>query len=84
MFSRVYLGYHTIAQVCAGAILGTVLGAGWFWVVNHVLIDYFPLIEESSFGRRFYIKDTSHIPNVLMFEYRNARAARKNAGDKSN
>lgn len=84
MFSRVYLGYHTVAQVCAGAILGTVLASGWYWIVNNVLIRYFPLIEESSFGRRFYIKDTSHLANVLKFEYDNARAARKNAVDKSN
>ncbi|XP_021751580.1 lipid phosphate phosphatase gamma-like [Chenopodium quinoa] len=83
MFSRVYLGYHTIAQVSAGAILGTVLAWSWYWVVNNVFIHYFPLIEESYIGRTFYIKDTSHICNVLKFEYDNARAARKNMIDKS-
>lgn len=77
MYSRVYLGYHTVAQVFAGATLGTVLGAVWFWVVNSVMFCYFPVIEESAFGRMFYVKDTSHIPNVLKFEYDNARAARK-------
>lgn len=80
--SRVYLGYHSVAQVVAGAILGTLLGGFWYWVVTRVLVDYFPLIEDSSFGRRFYIKDTSHIPNVLKFEFDNARAARKNATSK--
>ena len=83
MFSRVYLGYHTVAQVFAGAALGIVLGAAWYWVVNYVLHDYFPAIEESAIGRWFYIKDTSHIPNVLKFEYDNARAARKNVESKS-
>ncbi|KAF3442878.1 hypothetical protein FNV43_RR16796 [Rhamnella rubrinervis] len=82
-YSRVYLGYHTIAQVFAGATLGTFLGALWFWVVNSVLFSYFPAIEESWLGRKFYIKDTSHIPNVLKFEYENARAARKNMVSKS-
>lgn len=83
MVSRVYLGYHSVVQVFAGAILGTVLGAAWYWVVQNVLAGYFPLIEESTIGRRFYIKDTSHIPNVFKFEYDNARAARQNAINKS-
>ena len=53
------MGYHTIAQVFAGAILGAFLGAVWFWFVNSVLIVYFPAIEESTFGKMFYVKDTS-------------------------
>ncbi|KAF3331721.1 lipid phosphate phosphatase gamma [Carex littledalei] len=77
MYSRVYLGYHTVVQVFAGAALGLVLGAGWYWIVNTMLVEYFPVIEESAIGRWMYIKDTSHIPNVLKFEYDNARAARK-------
>ncbi|XP_078159897.1 phosphatidic acid phosphatase (PAP2) family protein [Carex rostrata] len=77
MYSRVYLGYHTVAQVFAGAALGLVLGAGWYWIVNTMLVEYFPAIEESAIGRWLYIKDTSHIPNVLKFEYDNARAAHK-------
>ena len=77
MYSRVYLGYHTVAQVFAGTALGVFLGAVWFWVVNSVLHPYFPIIEESAFGRWFYVKDTSHIPNVLKFEYDMARAERR-------
>lgn len=84
LYSRVYLGYHTVAQVFAGAFLGTVLGAGWFWVVNSWLCCFFTAIEESAFGRFFYVKDTSHIPNVLKFEYDNSRAARENLACKSN
>ncbi|KAK1272001.1 hypothetical protein QJS04_geneDACA022045 [Acorus gramineus] len=76
MYSRVYLGYHTVSQVFAGAGLGLVVAAIWFWVVNSLLVDYFPAIEESVIGRWFYIKDSSHIPDVLKFEYDNARAAR--------
>lgn len=77
MWSRVYLGYHTVAQVFAGAALGLVLGAIWFWIVNNMLVNYFPAIEENAICRFFYIKDSSHIPNVLKFEYDNVRAARK-------
>ncbi|RZC76881.1 hypothetical protein C5167_001004 [Papaver somniferum] len=82
MYSRVYLGYHTVGQVFAGAGLGLFLGVMWFWVVNGLVIDYFPLIEESALGRFFYIKDCSHICNVLKFEYDNARAARKSSAGK--
>lgn len=82
MYSRVYLGYHTVAQVFAGATLGIILGAVWFWVVNSVLFRYFPVIEESALGRWLYIKDTSHLPNVLKFEYEKARAAREDLGSK--
>ncbi|WOL08484.1 hypothetical protein Cni_G17237 [Canna indica] len=77
LYSRVYLGYHTIPQVIAGSTLGSVLGAAWYWFVNTMLKDYFPAIEESAIGRYLYIKDSSHIPDVLKFEYDNARAARK-------
>ncbi|KAM0065588.1 putative phosphatidate phosphatase [Helianthus debilis subsp. tardiflorus] len=77
MWSRVYLGYHTVGQVCAGASLGMFLGLVWFWVVNAKIKKRFLAIEESSIGRWFYIKDTSHIPNLLEFEYENARAARR-------
>ena len=84
MFSRVYLGYHSIGQVFAGAIMGTLLGSAWFWFVNFKLIYLFPVIEESSFGRMFYVKDTSHIKNVLEFEYENARRARKEMAAKNN
>ncbi|XAR50994.1 Phosphatidate phosphatase [Bertholletia excelsa] len=65
LYSRVYLGYHTGAQVSAGAAVGSFLGVGWFWMVNSMLRLYFLAIEESAFGRIFYVKDTSHIPNVL-------------------
>ncbi|KAG8648499.1 hypothetical protein MANES_08G004124v8 [Manihot esculenta] len=84
MQSRVYLGYHTVAQVFAGATLGILLGAAWFWMVNYKLFYFFPVIEESRFGRMFYVKDTSHIQNVLEFEYENARRARKDMAAKCN
>ncbi|GAB4839523.1 hypothetical protein Ancab_029049 [Ancistrocladus abbreviatus] len=83
MYSRVYLGYHTMAQVFAGAVLGMFLGAWWFWVVTNVLSKIFPVIEESALGRMFYLKDTSHIANVMKFEYDNARAARKVMAEKT-
>ncbi|KAJ9184264.1 hypothetical protein P3X46_004008 [Hevea brasiliensis] len=83
MHSRVYLGYHTVQQVFSGAILGILLGAVWFWIVNYKLFYFFPVIEESRLGKMLYVKDTSHIQNVLEFEYENARRARKEMAAKS-
>ncbi|CAH9078206.1 unnamed protein product [Cuscuta epithymum] len=82
LYSRVYLGYHSVAQVLAGAGLGAVLGGAWFWVVNSQIRRHFPAMEETALGRFFYIKDTSDIPDVLRFEYENARAARKHVSYK--
>ncbi|XXG74829.1 hypothetical protein AAC387_Pa07g3447 [Persea americana] len=77
MYSRVYLGYHTVGQVFSGAAIGLFLGAIWYRIVNSYLYRCFPVIEESAIGRYLYIKDSSHIENVLKFEYDNARAARE-------
>ncbi|CAD5186571.1 unnamed protein product [Musa acuminata subsp. malaccensis] len=76
LYSRVYLGYHTVPQVLAGSTLGLLLGAGWYSIVDTMLVDFFPAVEESAIGRFLYTKDSTHIPNVLKFEYDNARAAR--------
>ncbi|KAL5809449.1 hypothetical protein ACOSQ3_030140 [Xanthoceras sorbifolium] len=73
----VYLVYHSVSQVIDGAVVGSCASALWFWVVNTVFSSYFPAIEESWIGRMLYLKDTSHLENVLKFEYNNARASRK-------
>lgn len=77
MYSRIYLGYHTPAQVVAGGIFGMMLGSVWFLIVNVVLVHTFPVLEELPVCKFFYIKDSTHIPNVLRFEFENCRAARK-------
>ncbi|KAJ7976995.1 lipid phosphate phosphatase gamma, chloroplastic-like [Quillaja saponaria] len=77
MYSRVYLGYHTVEQVKAGAIFGTIIAGVWFWVVNSFISHYYPAIEKSRIGKMLYLKDTSHLPNVLKFEYETAIAARQ-------
>jgi dolichyldiphosphatase len=84
IYSRVYLGYHTVAQVIAGSIVGLVLGATWFFIVSKYFVPYFPVIEGTSVCRYLCIKDSSHVPNVLQFEYdncRNSRTERKARSD---
>eukprot|EP00250_Pteridium_aquilinum_P000440 c10483_g1_i1 orf=163-840(-) len=83
MYSRIYLGYHSPAQVVAGGCLGLILGSVWFLIVNVVLVHTFPVLEELSICKFLCIKDSTHIPNVLLFEYENSRAARKLADSKA-
>ncbi|KAJ7536899.1 hypothetical protein O6H91_12G087400 [Diphasiastrum complanatum] len=79
MYSRIYLGYHSKSQVVAGFSAGLMMGSIWFLLINYVVAPLFPWIEQTGLGRALYIRDSSHIPNVLLFEYNNARAARKAA-----
>ncbi|XP_042210574.1 dolichyldiphosphatase 1-like isoform X2 [Homarus americanus] len=44
MFSRVYLLYHSWSQVLWGALLGILLGCGWFTLTHLVLTPLFPVI----------------------------------------
>ncbi|OAE30815.1 hypothetical protein AXG93_857s1180 [Marchantia polymorpha subsp. ruderalis] len=79
IYSRVYLGYHSVAQVIAGSAVGLTLGSAWFVIVNKYLVKFFPTLEGTYFCRYLCIKDSTHIPNVLRFEYDNCREARKTA-----
>ncbi|KAK4293765.1 hypothetical protein Pmani_033565 [Petrolisthes manimaculis] len=73
MYSRVYLLYHSWSQVLCGAIVGVVLGCGWFAVVHLILTPFFPTIASWSVCERLMVRDTSLIPNILWFEYTHAR-----------
>jgi len=77
MYSRVYLGYHTTPQIIAGGSLGLLLGAGWFFLMSNVVSKWFPWLEDTSICQYLRIKDSSHIPDVIGFEYRNSREARQ-------
>lgn len=79
MYSRVYLGYHTTAQVLAGGTLGLMLGTGWFLLMNFVVSPWFPILEDSSLCQYLRIKDSSHIPDIIGFEYKNSREARNSS-----
>jgi dolichyldiphosphatase len=76
MLSRVYLGYHSVTQVLAGGSLGILLGSAWFWVVHHRFSPNFHKYENSKVCRFFRVKDSSHISDVIGFEYRCSRRAR--------
>eukprot|EP00246_Nothoceros_aenigmaticus_P009016 TRINITY_DN24304_c0_g1_i1.p1 TRINITY_DN24304_c0_g1~~TRINITY_DN24304_c0_g1_i1.p1 ORF type:complete len:267 (-),score=15.15 TRINITY_DN24304_c0_g1_i1:481-1206(-) len=75
MYSRIYLGYHSLEQVIAGGTAGIIFGAGWFYVVQRKIAHYFPRLQTWGICRYLLIKDSSHIRNVLLFEYTNSLKA---------
>lgn len=68
-YSRVYLEYHTFDQVAVGAIVGVLLGCIWFFAVHNIFSNYFHFITTCWISEFFMIRDYTHIPNVLLFQY---------------
>ena len=69
-FSRVYLGYHDIPQVLAGAAAGISCAAMCF-TVTCCAAKQFPVWQRSTIGRLLRLKDTWWINDNLLFEYNN-------------
>lgn len=76
-YSRVYLHYHTIAQVVVGAVIGITLGFVWYYFVNYHFIKYAPMIVEHPIGRYFLLRDYGPIPRVIHFQYESELAEAK-------
>lgn len=72
--SRVYLQYHTLAQVICGSVVGFLFATVWFAFTYFVLTPVFPTIVSWRVSEMLLIRDTTLIPNVLWFEYTNTRA----------
>mmetsp|Transcript_22948 Transcript_22948/g.64484 ORF Transcript_22948/g.64484 Transcript_22948/m.64484 type:complete len:215 (+) Transcript_22948:75-719(+) len=76
-YTRIFLGVHTWAQVIVGAMVGAMTAVVWYAaMVRIVRPRIFPWLQTLSISRCFYIKDNSHVPNVLEFEFRNAKKGR--------
>ncbi|CAF1101786.1 unnamed protein product [Rotaria sordida] len=75
--SSVYLHYHTIAQVVAGAFVGIALGCVWYYFVNYYFTKYVPFIIEHPFGKYLLIRDYAPIPRLIDFQYENEYAEAK-------
>ncbi|CAF3235346.1 unnamed protein product [Rotaria socialis] len=68
-YSRVYLYYHTIAQVVVGSFIGTILGGLWYYFINYQFIKYVSFIIDQPLAKYFLIRDYSSIPNIIQFQY---------------
>jgi len=66
---RLYLRQHTNAQVAYGVLIGAALGVCTFAIVHVVLTPVFPMIVKWRICELLLIRDTTNIPNILLFEY---------------
>ncbi|KAL8567052.1 hypothetical protein ACOMHN_027481 [Nucella lapillus] len=78
-YSRVYLEYHTPAQVVMGSLVGVVAGSLWFAFVQLVLTPIFPHLASSPMGEFLMLRDSTLIPHVLWFEYTSSRSEARSA-----
>lgn len=62
-------------QVAAGLALGTALGLLWHGAVCR-LSPHLPALEATWACRVLGMKDSAHLPDVVAFEYENARRSR--------
>lgn len=67
-YSRCHLLYHTEEQVIVGGVLGALLGALWYGVVQTFLVPHFPAAQNWGLLRTFHFKDTTHVPFLHRFE----------------
>jgi len=81
-YSRIYLLYHTWAQILWGAFMGSLFAGIWFATTHLVLAPRFQEVVSWPICEYFLIRDTSLIPNILWFEYANARQESRNRARK--
>ncbi|XP_063529811.1 dolichyldiphosphatase 1-like [Cydia strobilella] len=79
---RVYLHYHTSAQVIVGALVGFLFATIWFALVHRVLTPLFPHLVSLKICEMLMIRDTTLIPNVMWFEYTTTRQEARARGRK--
>ncbi|KAJ2439721.1 hypothetical protein GGF42_007861 [Coemansia sp. RSA 2424] len=73
--SRVYLGYHSVPQVLAGAAVGLAAGLIWYLAVERVLYPS-GLVEallDTSVSRWLLLRDSRGVPDIALAEYRLSR-----------
>jgi dolichyldiphosphatase len=75
--SRIYLGYHTMAQVLYGVVLGAGVAVLWFTLVQVFCEPYFSQIYQWKVSELLLLKDMSRIPNYMWFEYTSVRQETK-------
>jgi dolichyldiphosphatase len=68
-YSRIYLKYHSTDQVAVGLIVGMCFGVAWFILYICYFESLGKAFVKSKFAKFFLIRETSHIPNVALFEY---------------
>jgi dolichyldiphosphatase len=79
MYSRVYLGYHSILQVLVGCLVGGAVAILWYIFSEAYLRPHYAAIAKWRVCQYFLVRDTSAVGDVLSLEYRAVLAANKHA-----
>lgn len=69
LWSRVYLGYHTLQQVGVGFVVGGLAGAAWFAFTFRVLQPQFAFIVRMPLARYLHVRDCSQVEDITGQEY---------------
>ena len=67
--SRVYLGEHSLAQVAVGSLVGGAAAVAWYGCYCLALRPALIPILEHPLLRYFYVRDSSHVADVMRREY---------------
>jgi dolichyldiphosphatase len=81
--SRLYLGYHDVRQVVAGAVVGVVSGIAWHAFTETALRPLFPAIANTSLARFLLVRDCSHVDNIILAEYLAAAPAKRKSAHRA-
>ncbi|ETW01234.1 hypothetical protein H310_06820 [Aphanomyces invadans] len=73
--SRIRLGYHSIAQVLVGATVGAGTGILWYIFMENIAMPMFPAIASWDISQRLFIRDCTHIPDLVVFHHRMTQRA---------
>ena len=72
-YGRIYLGYHTCAQVYWGSGIGCTFALLWFLITQRILTPCYPWICSTRLFEYFLIRDYTDIPDVMWFDYFHAK-----------
>ena len=82
---RVYLTYHTTAQVLIGAVVGTIAGKSWYAITwNFIAPTIFPKLAKSQVGFGLGIVNATHTigndvrADIVHWEYRSLSRSDRN------
>ncbi|KAF4324060.1 hypothetical protein BBO99_00002336 [Phytophthora kernoviae] len=86
-YSRIHLGYHSTEQVVVGVVFGVLTGHDVLTLVclSNVQVApwLFPLLAKSRLAQFFYVRDISHIPDLVVYQFEICRAKSPAASPKS-
>lgn len=76
-YGRIYLHYHTPAQVYWGAAIGGGMAVLWFALTQCIFTPVFSWLASTWVSESLMIRDYTDIPNVVWFDYLHARSEAK-------